>query len=336
MTQGSKTNNNLKVNNFFGLEPDSILLSAELAGFRPTGRLTQLNSYENRVFEIELESETDSENQRASKIIAKFYRPGRWSLPCVLEEHQFLDDLITEGMPAVSPLQLADQQTVFEFQGLLASFFPKQMGKMPDELLDDHFVQIGRRLALLHNIGSGHDFMERPILGEEPEDLYQTLDLLKNWVGPELSHRYFEAAENIIHSWYEIADDIPYIRIHGDCHRGNLLLSPNQEFFFVDFDDCLMGPEIQDFWMLTSDDDGKQMQLLAKGYSELRRFPSEQIELIPYLRAIRIINYAAWIAKRWQDPSFPKIFPDFGTYNYWAEETEALEKISALIWSKER
>lgn len=320
-----------QASHFFGLEPELILEAAELAGFRPTGRLTQLNSYENRVFEIELEQEPD---QKFQKIIAKFYRPGRWSLPCILEEHQFLDDLSAEGMPAVKPISFADQQTILDFQGLMASFFPKQMGKMPDELLEDHFIQIGRRLALLHNVGSQNDFMERPILGEEPQDLYETLDLLKNWVGPELQKRYFDAAEQIVQSWYDISQGIPYFRIHGDCHRGNLLLSPGQEFFFVDFDDCQMGPEIQDFWMLISDDDGQQMQLLEKGYSELRRFPKEQVELIPYLRVIRIINYAAWIAKRWKDPSFPRIFPDFGSYNYWAEETEALERIQGLIHSK--
>lgn len=317
---------------FYELNPDLVLASTEEAGFLPTGEFTQLNSYENRVFDLRLESATDSGHQR---VIAKFYRPGRWGRNEIQEEHNFLFELVKEGIPAVAPLLNRSGSSVLEMNGLFVSFFPKFMGRMPEEFLEKDLYQVGRRLAQLHNIGARKEFKFRPVLGETPFSAWENLDFLSPLVSPEVWPRYEAAAINILETIESEIDPTGFLRIHGDCHRGNLLsralAGGEREFFFVDFDDCLMGPEVQDFWMLFAEEDSSlEKDLILSGYEELRDFPRKQWEWVPLLRGLRILSYAAWIARRWKDPSFPKIFPEFGTYTYWAEETEALEKLS---WS---
>ncbi len=302
--------------------------ATEEAGFRPTGEFTQLNSYENRVFDIRLES-------AEQRVIAKFYRPQRWSRPCVLEEHEFLLDLKHEGIPVIAPLQLRNRSTLMEIDQIQVAFFPKFMGRMPEEFLEKDLFQIGRRLAQIHNVGARKSFNHRPVLGETPHSSWDNLDLLSMWVKPEVWPRYEEAAITVLEKYDDLVESQNFIRIHGDCHRGNLLsraLAGNErEFFFVDFDDCAMGPEIQDFWMLFSGtEDQLEKDLILQGYLELRDFPKQQWNWISLLRGLRIISYSAWIARRWKDPSFPKIFPQFESFTFWAEETEALEKIA---WS---
>lgn len=308
-----------------------VLNATEEAGFSPTGEFTQLNSYENRVFDIRLE-----ENQGPSRIIAKFYRPHRWSQQAILEEHQFLFDLKKEGIPVIAPELLRSGKTINEFQGMNVAFFEKFSGRMPEEFLDQDLYRVGRRLAQIHNVGSRKKFNHRPYLGETPHSSWDNLSLLSDWVAPEVWSRYEEAAISLLDQFDDLVHNSPFIRIHGDCHRGNLLgkmLPGNQrEFYFVDFDDCAMGPEIQDFWMLFSGNETEQeeQELILKGYEELRDLPTHQWEWVPLLRGLRIISYSSWIARRWSDPSFPKIFPQFQSYTFWAEETEALEKIA---WS---
>lgn len=301
------------------------MAATEFAGFEPTGEFTQLNSYENRVFDIRLESSTN-----VGPVIAKFYRPGRWSQETILDEHRFLHDLHQEGIHVVAPMKLANDSTVIDFQGLLTSFFPKFRGRMPDEIMPQDLASIGRLLARVHNIGSQKIAEHRPWLDTSYYGGWETLDDLQDWIAPEMRQRYNLAAEKILLHFDNRIHTDNYIRIHGDCHRGNLL-NNGQEFYLVDFDDCVMGPEIQDVWMLLSGDQDTQQQELAeitKGYEELREFPDHQIPWIPILRGYRIIGYAGWIARRWEDPSFRKIFPDFEEYRYWAEETEAIEKIA--------
>lgn len=305
--------------------------ATEEAGFLPTGEFTQLNSYENRVFDIRLEAE-----QITSRVIAKFYRPGRWSLQCIQEEHNFLLDLEREGVPVIAPILQRNKSTIGNIAGMYVAFFPKFVGRMPEEFLGNDLYQVGRRLAQIHNVGARQEFKYRPLLGRDPNP-DENLDLLQRWIVPEVRGRYQEAAETIIDFVYDRIDPESFIRIHGDCHRGNLLqrkLEGNKnEYFFVDFDDCMMGPESQDFWMLFSGDNFEaERDLILSGYEELRDFPHRQLDLIPALRGLRIFNYAAWIARRWSDPSFPRLFPNFETFTYWAEETEALEKVA---WSLE-
>lgn len=310
--------------NFYELTPDQVLLGIESLGFHTTGEFTQLNSYENRVFEIRLE-----ENPlKCEKLIAKFYRPGRWSKDAIRDEHQFLADLKEEGIEVVAPYTIKNE-TIFSHQKIFFSLFPKFMGRMPQELLHGDFQKIGRTLALIHNVGSRQKAKHRPSL---TADLYgrESLKILKGAVAMEMWPRYEKAAIQIIEYLEDYLEQEKFIRIHGDCHRGNLL-NDGTSFFFVDFDDCCNGPEAQDFWMLLSQDQLEdELDELLSGYTEIRDFDESQIHLFEPLRGLRIIHYAKWIAMRWSDPSFPRLFPDFQSYSYWAQETEQLEKIA---WS---
>lgn len=317
---------------FYQLDPDLVLAATEEAGFTPTGEFTQLNSYENRVFDIRLEN--NSANPEGNRVIAKFYRPGRWSEKALLEEHEFLFDLQREGVPVVAPLIQKNKRSLHMQKGMFITFFPKFSGRMPEEFLENDLFQVGRRLAQIHNVGARKDFQHRAIIGEAPFSSWENLELLSRWVAPEMWPRYEKAAIQIIERFEDEINPNGFIRIHGDCHRGNLLLRPNptgKEFFFVDFDDCALGPEVQDFWMLFSGSDQEEEQdMILSGYEELREFPHRQWDWVPTLRGLRIFSYSAWIARRWSDPSFPRLFPHFETYTFWAEETEALEKIA---WS---
>ncbi|MFZ4404032.1 MAG: serine/threonine protein kinase [Pseudobdellovibrionaceae bacterium] len=318
-------------NGFYQLNPDQVLASVENAGFQTTGVFWQLNSYENRVFDIELEAgEGDLLPQR---VIAKFYRPGRWSQAAILEEHQFLQELAEEDVSAVAPLLQKNQKTLSLQDNIFLALFPKFKGRMPQELSLSEMTQVGSLLARLHNLGAGQRSQHRPILNTEYYGGWNTLDYLQPLVAPEVRDRYLQAATHILNVMDDTFDVRKFIRIHGDCHRGNLLKTENR-FAIIDFDDFCMGPEVQDFWMLLSGDQDQleaEKEALLEGYSSFREFPEEQWEWIPLLRGLRLISYSGWIAHRWDDPSFPKLFPEFNTYKYWAEETEALEKIAWLL-----
>jgi Ser/Thr protein kinase RdoA (MazF antagonist) len=271
-------------------------------------------------------------------VIAKFYRPGRWSQAALLEEHAFLFELQREGIPVIAPLLPRNGPSLFSIDGLWVALFPKFLGRMPEEFLDKDLYQVGRRLAQIHNVGARTPFQHRAIMGQFPYSTWDNLELLAGRVAPEVWPRYEAAALQIIEAFEDFLNPQGFLRIHGDCHRGNLLaraLPGNQrEFFFVDFDDCAMGPEIQDFWMLFSGSDlAEEKDLILSGYEELRNFPHHQLEWIPLLRGLRIFSYSAWIARRWSDPSFPQLFPNFESFTFWAEETEALEQIA---WSLEQ
>lgn len=315
----------MSASSFFALDPEAVLHATEKAGFYPTGEFSQLNSYENRVFDIRLEDPSQP------RVIVKFYRPGRWDLATILEEHSFLQELQADGIPAVAPLILKNGKTVREENGLYVTFFPKVLGRMPDELFKEDLLQVGRMLARIHNVGAQKKFQHRPLLGDTPWTPWESLDLLSNWVAPEVWRRYEAAAVEVIEKLETLLEPQNYIRIHGDCHRGNLLM--DKGFFFVDFDDSMMGPEVQDFWMLLQGTEPDEQAAILQGYEELRDFPHEQWELVPWLRALRVISYSAWIARRWEDPSFPLLFPQFTSYTFWAEETEALE---AIAWTRQR
>lgn len=307
-----------QLNSFQNLTPERVMNSVEILGMNPTGRILQLNSYENRVFQIELED--------AAPVVTKYYRPGRWRRESIQDEHDFLDDLKSEGIPAVAPLKF-DGQTVHEFDSLYMTVFPKIVGKMPEEFLNDELKRVGRRLAQIHNLGSRKWAKERLTLGSA-EFGDPALEILQDWISPEVRGRYTEAAHLVLDALDEALADEPLIRIHGDCHRGNLL-NNGTEFFFVDFDDFCNGPAAQDFWMLLdSVDSDQEKDLLLDGYSELRDLPDGLFELFEPLRGLRLIHYSGWIARRWTDPSFPRLFPTFREFNYWAEETEALERIA--------
>jgi Ser/Thr protein kinase RdoA (MazF antagonist) len=314
--------------NFYNLDPNLILEVAENEGYVVTGEMTQLNSYENRVFDIKLDS------TERNSLIAKFYRPRRWTKSTLLDEHSFLKELHSEGIAVAPTLPLqTSSESVSEIDGIYYSFFEKVRGRLLQELTIQHYKKIGRWLARLHNVGAKKPAANRPYLGPTNDNKWPLLEKLLLQVAPEVALRYEEAAVRI----FELLDSelIHHnsIRVHGDLHRGNILENANGEFVVVDFDDMVNAPEVQDFWMLmpSSETDSAEFNALIQAYEELREFPYEQISLIPLLRGYRIVNYAIWIMNRWNDPSFKKIFPDFGSYTYWAEEAESLEKISNSI-----
>lgn len=294
----------------------------ESLGLVPTGELRQLNSYENRVFELFLESPIKGTQDQ--RVVIKFYRPGRWSRESIQEEHDFLWELKDNDVPVVAPIRFNGEKTLHQAGGLMMTVFPKIMGRMPDEILPADAKKVGVLLAQVHNIGQLKDFKFRPEMGSTPYTLWENLDLLSEKVAPELWARYEKAAVRLIETFEDEVDLNSFQRIHADFHRGNLLANKDG-FILVDFDDCLMGPVIQDFWMLLQGLEEADQKEMIKGYESLREFPDHQLQWIPLLRGVRILNYAAWIARRWSDPSFPRLFPQFGSYNYWAEETEAIE-----------
>jgi Ser/Thr protein kinase RdoA (MazF antagonist) len=311
---------------FYNLDPEKVLQAAENEGFLTTGEFSQLNSYENRVFDIRLEQSFENHHN----IIAKFYRPNRWSKESIQEEHQFLLDLQQENIPAVAPITLKSSQTLSEQYGMYVAFFPKVRGRMPQEFIGDELQQVGRLMAQVHNVGARRPAPHRPVLDTTYYGGWPTLEFLQSWIAPEIKNRYNDAAEVILNKLDQILNHKEFIRIHGDCHKGNLLHNGKQ-FFLVDFDDFCTGPVIQDFWMLLSgegEEGQREREEIITGYEELREFPYHQWSWVPWLRGLRIISYAGWIAKRWEDPSFPRLFPEFNTYRYWAEEVEALEKIA--------
>jgi Ser/Thr protein kinase RdoA (MazF antagonist) len=312
---------------FYELSVEQVFAVAESLGFQPTGEYFQLNSYENRVFDLFLEGED------RPHIICKVYRPGRWSIQAIQEEHDFMAELQNQGIPAVAPWRQG-QQSLFSQDKMHFSFFPKAMGRMPQELTDQDLRSLGQQLAKLHNVGAQHQAQHRPSLDIEVMG-WQSLDALEDWVAPEVWPRYDQAASRILNFLEEECPTEGLIRIHGDCHKGNILqtdLSQGpKELFFVDFDDFMNGLPVQDFWMLFSGDDEEstaELKNFLEGYEALRVFDHEQLFLMPAFRGLRIIYYACWIARRWQDPTFPQLFPEFRNYIYWAEEVEALEKIA--------
>lgn len=319
---------------FQELDPDLILNATETSGFRTTGEISQLNSYENRVFAVGIEPaerNTAPADRAREQIIIKFYRPGRWSAECILEEHSFLQELTNADLKVAPALPLTEGayagSTLGKMDGLLYAVFPKVRGRLPDEFDETKLRRLGRILGRLHNVGAAKKFRHRPVLNHKPFSLWENLDLLADQVSVELWPRYEKAALAIIDAYEELIDPASYQRIHGDFHRGNTLLEEDM-FRLVDFDDCCLGPVVQDFWMLFSSDEWtEEAHQVLEGYNEFREFPLEQLTWIPALRGARILSYAAWIARRWSDPSFPRLFPDYGSHKYWSVETEALERI---------
>lgn len=319
---------------FYSLTPHVVLEALEDEGFRSNGYVTPLNSYENRVMSVGLEDTGDYDEQLggAKAVVTKFYRPGRWSFDAIQDEHDFLAELKAEGIPAVAPLEFADGETIRDRGGIYFSVFPKVLGRSPQEFVGDELKQVGRRLAQIHNIGSRHHAEHR--LSLTAGDFgWPALDVLETWVTPELWPRYEDASERIVDFLTDRLDPNDFIRIHGDCHKGNLLHN-GREFFFVDFDDFMNGPPVQDFWMLFSGEREEaelEREQILSGYEELRDLDESTLGCMEAMRGLRIMHYAAWIARRWEDPSFPKLFPHFNSYLYWLEETDRLERIANTL-----
>ena len=308
-----------------GLTPDAILNAMESIGLQPTGGLHALNSYENRVYQISLED--------GEFCIAKFYRPGRWSEAAIAEEHTYTQELFDAELSVVPPLLLKGQR-YFVHEGYGFAVFPRQGGHAPNlENIDDLEV-LARSIGRMHALGATTGFQHRIELSSERLGANSRSFLLENDFLPlEMEQAYASVSEHILQRVEPLMRDLPLIRIHGDCHMGNILWREETPHF-VDFDDCLMGPPIQDLWMLLSGDRADQTAQLAfilDAYNDFYEFDTRTLALIEPLRALRIMYHAGWIARRWNDPAFPIAFPTFATVNYWANHVLALrEQLAAL------
>lgn len=318
---------------FFALTPDRMLgaVEAALGGARATGRSLALNSLENRVYEIELE---DGGDDARKSVVAKFYRPGRWSREAILDEHRFLDELVQAEIPAVAPLVVDGGSTLAESDGILFAVFPKVRGRSLQELDDARLQQVGRLLARIHNVGAGGTAPHRRALdqityGTASLETLETTEM----IDIQLQSRYRRAVQAIVAAIAPRLDGVPVLRVHGDCHLGNVLWQDSGPFF-LDFDDMVIAPAVQDVWMVVrgrDDEADRQREVLIAAYEQMRRFDRATLRLVEPLRALRMIHYSAWIARRWEDPIFKQTFPEFITYNYWLEETDTLEEQLRLI-----
>ena len=312
---------------FFELTPERVLDAVEASGLRCTGRCFVLNSFENRVYEVEVEDLSGKELRR----IVKFYRPSRWSREQILEEHQFLADLNEEEVPAIAPLAFPDGATLRETpQGIFYALFPKQGGRAPDELNEDQLAQVGRLIARIHQVGAKRKAAHRLQLSPSTYGEANLSFLLKNWVPAEYQNRYEAAVREILRNSAPgfAAAASQSQRIHGDCHLGNLLHN-SDGYFFIDFDDMVVGPTVQDLWLLIpgrDEDAFRKREVLVDSYDQMRSLNRSALKLIEPLRALRFLHFSAWLARRWEDPAFPRAFPHFNSNRYWGEETLDLER----------
>lgn len=320
---------------FFELTPDKVLAAVESSGFRCTGRCQALNSFENRVYDVELESEDEPSNPSPNRRVIKFYRPGRWSREQILEEHEFLKDLVAAEIPAIAPLPFVDGSTLRATEsGIWFAIFPKVGGRAPDEFSFEQLQRVGRLLGRVHNVGASRPARHRIALTPATYGRANLEYLLERWIPADFKARYREAVQKIIdisEPWFEGAKTH---RVHGDCHPGNLLANAAGELFFLDFDDMVIGPPSQDLWLLVPGRDPEsraQRACLLEAYEEMRAFDRSSLRLIEPLRALRFIHYTAWIARRWEDPAFPAAFPEFNSHAYWADETADLEEQLRII-----
>ncbi len=313
---------------FAKLQPDFIMDAVESMGYRCDARILELNSYENRVYQIGID---DSE-----PLIAKFYRPGRWTADQIREEHTFTQELFDNELSVVAPIKFDDGESSFTWDDFIVALFPRRGGRAPavDDL--DCLEVLGRFIARLHNVGAAQAFKYRPALTIEDYGHESRRYLLENNViSPELTEAYASLSEqllNLIQARFDLSDH-RNIRLHADCHMGNVLWREDQPHF-VDFDDARSGPAIQDLWMLLSGDTETrtiQLSRVLKGYRDFRTFDLRELALIEPLRSLRMMHHAAWLARRWDDPAFPRAFPFFNTERYWSEHILELREQYAAI-----
>jgi len=313
---------------YAGLTPETVLDALEAAGLRGDGRLLALNSYENRVYQVWLED--------GSSVVAKFYRPGRWSDAQILEEHDFVRELAAREIPAVAPLELGGR-TLAAHAGFRFAAYPRRGGRTPELEDADTLRWLGRYLGRIHAVGAARPFRERPALdpdsfGREPRDWL----LAHDFIPADLRAAWASAAGIALAGvarCYEDAGSPRTLRLHGDCHAGNVLWTPDGPHF-VDFDDARSGPAVQDLWMLLSGERAamqRQLGFVLEGYRQFRDFDARELRLVEALRTLRLLHYQAWIARRWDDPAFPAAFPWFNTQRYWQDRILELREQIALM-----
>jgi Ser/Thr protein kinase RdoA (MazF antagonist) len=310
------------------LSPDLVLDALDTLGFHSDGRLLALNSYENRVYQIGMED--------GPPVVAKFYRPHRWSDAQILEEHAFVDALAEREIPVV-PASRIGGVTLHHHGGFAFAVFPRHGGRAPELDDRDTLEWMGRFLGRIHAVGALEPYGMRPALnldtfGVEPRDFL----LAHDFIPPDLLSAWRSVVDQAldgVRGCYQRAGDVRLLRLHGDCHVGNVLWTPDGPHF-VDFDDSRNGPAVQDLWMLLSGERAdmvRQLSDLLAGYEDFCEFDPRELHLIEALRTLRLIHYSGWLARRWDDPAFPAAFPWFNTQRYWQDRILELREQVALM-----
>jgi Ser/Thr protein kinase RdoA (MazF antagonist) len=320
------------VHPYEALTPDVIMDAVEQWGYVCDGRLLALNSYENRVYQVGIED--------GQPLVAKFYRPERWSDAQILEEHAFCFELAGQELPVVAPLKAADgsslsEKTVNDIRFRFA-LYPRKGGHAPElDRLENLYI-LGRLLGRMHRIGAVKAFEHRPRIDAQSFGHDSVALIQENFIPRELQASYRAITQDLLRHIDAVmaqCGDVSYIRVHGDCHVGNILWrddNPN----FVDFDDSRMAPAVQDIWMLLSGDraeQGAQLAEIVEAYDEFYEFQPRELRLAETLRTLRQLHYSAWLARRWEDPAFPRNFPFFNTQRYWEDHILTLREQRALL-----
>lgn len=312
---------------FSGLTPEVVLDAAAAVGLEPDGRLFALNSYENRVYQL---------GAGERQLVLKFYRPARWSDAQIAEEHEFTAELAAAELPVAAPLRI-DQQTLFRFQGFRFAAFPWMRGRAPELDEPQARLLLGRTLARLHQVGARRAFSTRARLSVERFGWQARSAVLASGQLPEdLRERYSSVSGALLErttAVFSAAQGVAQIRVHGDCHLGNLLWNEHGPVF-VDLDDCTSAARVQDLWMMLSGSPAEQQQQwqeLLEGYQQFADFDFLELTLIEPLRALRMLHHTAWIVQRWNDPAFPRAFPWVAEPRYWERHLQDLmEQIAAI------
>jgi len=313
---------------FETLTPDFILGSIERQGYVTDGRLLALNSYENRVYQVGIEG--------AEPLIAKFYRPARWSDFQIEEEHAFCFELAEHEIPVVAPLRNAAGDSLLFEQGFRLALYPRRGGRTPDIDDLDNLLILGRLLGRIHRLGAQSGFEQRPAINCQTFGYDAIAVVAGNFIPDELKAPYDSLVSDLmnkVEACFAAAGSVASIRVHGDCHSGNILWRDDTPHF-VDFDDARMAPAVQDIWMLLSGDTQRQTAQLSEileGYNEFHEFDFRELHLVEALRTLRLLHYNAWLAARWDDPAFPRTFTWFNEPRYWEQHIlELREQFAAL------
>ncbi len=314
------------VHPYEALTPDLILDAVETLGLRCDGRLLALNSFENRVYQVGIED--------AAPVVVKFYRPQRWTRAQIEEEHAFALELAEAEIPVVAPVSHTGR-TLHEHAGFRFALYPKQRGRAPDLETEDTLTWMGRFLGRIHAVGAVRPFEHRraldvEVLGAQPSAFV----LERGFIPAELVEAYRTLAAQLLERiGHRFDHAFTLLRLHGDCHPGNVLWDDDGPHF-VDLDDSCMGPAVQDLWMLLSgerEERNRQVGWILNGYFEFHDFDPRELQLIEPLRTLRMIHYAGWLARRWDDPAFPAAFPWFNTQRYWQDHILALREQAAAL-----
>ena len=307
---------------FHSLTPDRIITLVEKAlGRRCSNLCRPLISYINRVYELEAED--------GSGLIAKFYRPGRWSQEGLQDEHDFLFELSGQEIPVIAPVILRDGSSIGSYKEINFAVFPKTGGRSFDEYTDDKWLELGRLLGRTHNVGALHLPKDRLTMAPDRSTRQQVDYLLQGSFMPaDMLGRFKDLTDSLINEISPLFDNAGMIRIHGDCHFSNLIYRPGESFYIIDFDDMVMGPPVQDFWMLLPghrEDSLAEIELFLEGYEMFRGFDTGSLRLIEPLRAMRYIHYTAWCAYQFAEDGETRVDEDFGSRQYWQTEIDDLQ-----------